>query len=985
MARKWYLFLHNLQSLLKREIGWFLLLLLGSALFVGLSLGFSAPVISFPAIGEVAQSPTENLLEAGRRAYREGNFRDAIANWEQVRGEGSDRALALNYLALSYYQLGEKNRANTTIRRCLDLIENLKNSSEKQQLFARAFNTKGRLHFSKGENREALNQWREAEEYYVKSNDALGQIGTRINQAQVLQVLGNYRQALQILKGLEEPLKREPEPIKTLGFLSLGNALQNVGDLERSRDDVLEKYLLPILQQDTIEPSALTRNILMSFGNLNRALLNLRRSQLYFDEVDKILKEPRDAIEVGSDFVGFSCYTKTQENTELDIFTLYKNALCAYQKAEDLFVDSETAELREMGLQAKLNRFSLATERLKWWRDQAERRGKYQTILVQSLDLEVEEIWQDIQQQNLFNGLPVGRRGISMRLNLVESVLKWRDALSGEIEHHLSDALAEAKSLEDLRFESYTLGELGVLKHREKNDDEAKEYLQKALSSAQSMHAWDIVYQWQWQLGKIYRDRNDLQEAEKYYQLAVDNLENLQAEDLVAIDAGLDGVNSDLQVSFREKVEPVYREYVDILLEYVDRSEQPIQEALIQEKLEKARQAIDQLQLAQLKDFLRCDLQPDAPEPLDKIVDTKAPKTAIFYPIVLRDRLRIIAKFPNQKLSYEKPKLNNLNVQEVTAIKVEEVINILRPNFERIYIEQPILDQSKQVYTWLIEPFEEQLKTNEINTLVFVLDTPLQNLPIAALYHSTDGKSGKQGRYLVEDYAIALNPGLQLAKAPTSFQKLEFNPLLAGLSQKPELEDVNLSPLPFVEKELEKIREIFIEKNIEPEIISNDEFTRQILEEAIKFGRYNLVHLATHGKFSSNPEETWIITKGENQEEKVRVNELGNLLQERQEAIPQEIELLILSACETATVDTRAAIGIAGVAIRSGARSTLASLWSLKDAPTAEFMIRFYDNLLTPNISKAQALRLTQVSFLEEERYQHPIYWAPFVLLGNWL
>ncbi|MBD0343444.1 MAG: CHAT domain-containing protein, partial [Coleofasciculus sp. Co-bin14] len=98
------------------------------------------------------------------------------------------------------------------------------------------------------------------------------------------------------------------------------------------------------------------------------------------------------------------------------------------------------------------------------------------------------------------------------------------------------------------------------------------------------------------------------------------------------------------------------------------------------------------------------------------------------------------------------------------------------------------------------------------------------------------------------------------------------------------------------------------------------------------------------------------------------------------------IELLVLSACQTALGDNRAALGIAGVAVRAGARSTLATLWAVNDEATAALMVRFYQELANSTVTKAEALRRAQQSILKDPRYrQHPYYWAPYVLVGNWL
>ena len=98
----------------------------------------------------------------------------------------------------------------------------------------------------------------------------------------------------------------------------------------------------------------------------------------------------------------------------------------------------------------------------------------------------------------------------------------------------------------------------------------------------------------------------------------------------------------------------------------------------------------------------------------------------------------------------------------------------------------------------------------------------------------------------------------------------------------------------------------------------------------------------------------------------------------------QPLELLTLSACQTAAGDERAALGLAGVAVRAGARSTLASLWSVNDPATARLMQVFYAELVREGASRARSLQVAQRSFLADPLYRHPMYWAPFVLVGSW-
>ena len=95
--------------------------------------------------------------------------------------------------------------------------------------------------------------------------------------------------------------------------------------------------------------------------------------------------------------------------------------------------------------------------------------------------------------------------------------------------------------------------------------------------------------------------------------------------------------------------------------------------------------------------------------------------------------------------------------------------------------------------------------------------------------------------------------------------------------------------------------------------------------------------------------------------------------------------MLILSACETAAGDNRAALGLAGFAVRAGARSTLATLWSVNDQASAVIMEEFYKQLSTNKLSKAEALRQAQLTMLADRWYKHPFYWSAYTLVGNWL
>ena len=97
------------------------------------------------------------------------------------------------------------------------------------------------------------------------------------------------------------------------------------------------------------------------------------------------------------------------------------------------------------------------------------------------------------------------------------------------------------------------------------------------------------------------------------------------------------------------------------------------------------------------------------------------------------------------------------------------------------------------------------------------------------------------------------------------------------------------------------------------------------------------------------------------------------------------MELLTLSACQTAAGDNRSALGIAGVAVRAGVKSALASLWFINDESTVPLVEEFYTQLRQSKVTKAEALRRAQIKMIKDRDNSHPAVWSPFILIGNWL
>ena len=380
------------------------------------------------------------------------------------------------------------------------------------------------------------------------------------------------------------------------------------------------------------------------------------------------------------------------------------------------------------------------------------------------------------------------------------------------------------------------------------------------------------------------------------------------------------------------------------------------------------------MQLARLENFLSCQLGDNQAVALTReIAPTEGPEqgsvdpnAAVIRTILFADRLDLVLAMPEQPLRH-------YTVPTVSYGNVIETIESLRAELREPGAAGEVRSLSSQVYDWLVAPLAADLHQDpSIDTLVFILAGPLQNVPMNVLYDH------QAQQYLIEQYAIALTPGLELLD-PKPLARGDLNILAAGVSQALEVEETEaFAELPNVETELQQIESIWSSGAI----LLNQAFTQTKLQETMEDSNFSVVHIATHGQFSSDPKQTFILTyenliKGEEFRELIYTN-----VDQRRDAI----ELLVLSACQSAVGDKRAALGLAGIAVGAGARSTLATLWQVGDLSTANLMTQFYQTLADqPNLSKAKALQLSQLSLLGQSKFQDPYYWAPFVLVGNWL
>ena len=552
------------------------------------------------------------------------------------------------------------------------------------------------------------------------------------------------------------------------------------------------------------------------------------------------------------------------------------------------------------------------------------------------------ELWPVIQSQ--FANLPASRTAVYHQVNWAHSLIQLKQAQATDapswltIARQLQQAAQQALALADARAEAYAVGTLGQVYEQTQQWEIAQVLTQQALSLS-SGNAPDSAYQWQWQLGRLWRSPDNPQrsvsKAIAAYTEAIEILAGLRGD--------IASVRDSAQFSFTTKVEPIYRQLAELLLPADDQTASP--ETLLQ-----VQEVIESLRLAELDNYFQqacIDIQPVSINQVD-------PSAAIAYTIVLENRLAVILRLPDQPPQYFSTAVSAGAVSE-TAMQLRQQL-VIRSRRQYLPLAQ-------QLYSWLVAPAREAIDRSGVDTLVFVLDGPLQNVPMASLH---DGS-----HFLVEDYGVALMSGLKLVN-PHAWDASNLRVLVAGLTES----RLGLSPLPYVGQEVKKIASA-VERTT---ILLNEDFTETALPEALKAARYPIVHIATHGQFGSTPEETYLVAWNQ----RINVEEIAHMLQTNQ---PQRsaIELLILSACETAKGDQQAVLGLAGVAVKAGAQTTLATLWAINDEATAHFIGHFYQQLTQPGATRASALRAAQLELLRDPRYQHPIDWAPYVLLGSWL
>jgi len=498
---------------------------------------------------------------------------------------------------------------------------------------------------------------------------------------------------------------------------------------------------------------------------------------------------------------------------------------------------------------------------------------------------------------------------------------------------YLQQGLVIAIESGDIRYQSYAVGYLGFLAIVENDYKEALDLTRKALVIAGRAELPELQYLWQWQIARIYNLLEDPDKSLANYRASLISIESIQGQ-----------LMSGSRIEFQELVLPVFQEMTDLLLERAMLATVDSERQLL---LHEARETMERTHTSEILNYFNGDCVLPTTEFALESVDERS---AVIYPLALNDRVSVLVKFPDGIRQYVTP---------IPKTEYRQVIDDFRYALE--IGDDDHLENAQILHQWLIAPIEEKLQEFDIGNLVFVPSGMLRTIPLAALY---DGQ-----KYLIEQYAVTTSLGLDLTD-PRPIQESGYKLLLGGISEQVGEFDA----LPGVVKELEAIQ-----TDLKGDILLNSEFSIDTLSSHLGVGDYSVVHLATHGYFDQEPTLSFLLTYDgeftlENLQETVGLRRF----------VDEPLELLVLSACETALGNELSALGLAGVSLKAGARSTLASLWKIGDEATAKLMVQFYKHLQQGR-SKSESLRLSQLELMNDPNFNHPNFWSPFLLIGNWL
>lgn len=565
---------------------------------------------------------------------------------------------------------------------------------------------------------------------------------------------------------------------------------------------------------------------------------------------------------------------------------------------------------------------------------------------------------------------------------------------------HLDLARKQAVLTNDNRLQVDALDDLAQLYEDHGRAFEAQQLTREAIAVARSHETdnfADRLINLEWRQGRLQKAQGHQTAALAAYQRAVEHIEATRQDIPIENEDGLS--------TFSQTLEPIFLGYIDLLLQQADSLAEPARS----NSLRRAIDSVEMIRQTELQDFLgdRCAVETVQ----GGIIGHVPAGVGILYPVILQNRLELLLDTPAGIIRRTSPVKSS--TLRNSALTLAEALRFGTGDY---------LAPAQHLYAWLLAPFDEVIAEQQLQNLVVVSADALRLIPMAALH---DGQ-----RYAVEKYALSVVTGMSLTNSSAPLSRT-MDSLVAGVavpgpvveklahslvatilepgtlrsrsglamnvptramhaspstaaemanrnheSQQRELEDLRASlALPGVKIEIDALNTILKGKTQ-----FDAGFTVGQFQHAMRTDDYRIVHIASHGVFGDSAESSFIMAY----DDVLSLNSLQSLLRS-EKFQDRPIELLGLSACQTAEGNDRAPLGISGAAIKARAKSVLGTLWPIADDAAQAVMTKFYSEIAHHGQTKTEALRQAQLELLRQPKFSHPFYWAPFVLIGNWL
>ncbi|MBF0265256.1 MAG: CHAT domain-containing protein [Gammaproteobacteria bacterium] len=522
--------------------------------------------------------------------------------------------------------------------------------------------------------------------------------------------------------------------------------------------------------------------------------------------------------------------------------------------------------------------------------------------------------------------------------------------------------------------------------------DSALELLKKV----KPMQAQNLRMSLHWRQGRLLKQLNQVDKSLLAYQKAVNALEAIRQELPIIDEQG--------RSSYKVTLEPLYMGLVELLLNRSKQQVMPIRN----DYLNKVKEVIELTRQAEMQDFLgdRC-----AVDTIDDDSQRSLPNgSSILYIISLPNSTELLLQTAEAIIHYP-VKVSQKELNEAAKQFATQARN-LNPKHKIV---------SQKLYRWLLSPVISQLESSQTDTLIIVPSGNLRLVSFNALFNGE--------HYLIEDYAVSTTTGISMTAIGKN-DKNQIKSLVAGLSEpglvvdklaidnitgdfsantssdnlqrtlllsKGKIRAINLAGLDSKAPAKENIKQrnrvnlqqalalpgvkkevLNVNQTLHGTLLLNENFSLKHFSKQASQGGYRLIHIASHGLFGGDAKSSFILTH----DELLTLNQLQLLLKSQQAG--HRIDLLSLSACQTAEGNERAPLGISGAAMKARARSVLGTLWPVEDNAAQQFMEDFYNGYLNQGLSKVKAQQQAQIALLRNPKTEHPFFWAPFTLIGNW-